>query len=644
MPESGAGLREAQRALRRGIELGMTHIDSAEMYGTGRVEELVGDAIAGIERERLFITTKVLPSNATYAGTLRAAERSLQRLRCDYLDLYLLHWPGSHPLEETMSALRALVEQGKTRFVGVSNFEAGEMLEAAAHLGDVPLACNQVLYHLDERGIEHEVVPAARRAGIAVVAYTPFGRGSFLRGRAPPPRSARCRGRKARRYAEASRAGVSHRRARALCDSQGGAARARRRERCCRCPRTRRRRSRGNRRRLSPRTARTAGHVMNQTTLAPQEIKALAVRTAFSHGAGAVRVTAARTDVVSRRRMAAAFERGDFTTWGYDATYARRATDPQTLLLRGAQRDLHRRAVCIAGNPGEQRRCADAFRTMRGRRIIIGACATLLRRVAGEIDAAAGEPVTAIACDTRPLAERALAAAAGLGWIGKHTNLISPSLGSFVFLGEVVTTLELPPDAPLRKSCGECRRCVDACPTQALRGDYTIDATRCISDLTQRTDGIPPAMRPLIGDWVWGCDLCQLVCPPTVAAGTPGSSQWSPASRGTARPALVELLALRSGEFKRQYREHGDGLARRCRAAPQRRRRAGQCPRPLGCWGPGEVARRRSASDGARSRRLGAGPNRLAQGAGRAAPQAVGSSRTAPCGRRSKRLWSPSAG
>ncbi len=183
MPESGAGLREAQRALRRGIELGMTHIDSAEMYGAGRVEELVGDAIAGIERERLFITTKVLPSNATYAGTLQAAERSLQRLRCDYLDLYLLHWPGSHPLEETMSALRALVEQGKTRFVGVSNFEAGEMLEAAAHLGDVPLACNQVLYHLDERGIEHEVLPAARRAGIAVVAYTPFGRGSFLRGR-----------------------------------------------------------------------------------------------------------------------------------------------------------------------------------------------------------------------------------------------------------------------------------------------------------------------------------------------------------------------------------------------------------------------------------------------------------------------------
>jgi diketogulonate reductase-like aldo/keto reductase len=182
MPESGAHLREAQAALRRGIELGMTHIDTAEMYGTGRVEQLVGEAIRGVPRERLFITTKVLPSNASYAGTLRAADRSLQRLGCDYLDCYLLHWAGAHPLQETMRAFLTLVEQGKTRFVGVSNFDANEMLEAARYLGDTPLACNQVLYHLDERGIEHEVIPAARSAEIAVVAYTPFGRGSFLRG------------------------------------------------------------------------------------------------------------------------------------------------------------------------------------------------------------------------------------------------------------------------------------------------------------------------------------------------------------------------------------------------------------------------------------------------------------------------------
>ena len=181
MPESGAASREAKSALRRGIELGMRHIDTAEMYGTGRVEELVGEAIRGIPRGRLFITTKVLPSNASYAGTLRAAEGSLRRLGCDYLDCYLLHWPGAHPLEETMRAFRTLIEQGKTRFAGVSNFDASEMLEAARLLGDRPLACNQVLYHLDERGIEHGVIPAARRAGVAVVAYTPFGRGSFHR-------------------------------------------------------------------------------------------------------------------------------------------------------------------------------------------------------------------------------------------------------------------------------------------------------------------------------------------------------------------------------------------------------------------------------------------------------------------------------
>src|SRR5262249_30363650 len=150
-----------QAALRRGIDLGMWHIDTAEMYGTGQVEELVAESIRGIPRERVFITTKVLPGNATYAGTLRAAERSLQRLGCEYVDCYLLHWSGPHPLEETMRAFVTLVQQGKTRFVGVSNLEAGEMLEAAGYLGDFPLACNQVLYHLDERGIEHDVIPAA---------------------------------------------------------------------------------------------------------------------------------------------------------------------------------------------------------------------------------------------------------------------------------------------------------------------------------------------------------------------------------------------------------------------------------------------------------------------------------------------------
>lgn len=178
--------------------------------------------------------------------------------------------------------------------------------------------------------------------------------------------------------------------------------------------------------------------------------------------------------------------------------------------------------------------------------------------MAAEIDGAAGEPVTAIACDTRPMAERAFAARSGLGWVGKHTNLISSSLGSFVFLGEIVTTLDLPADAPSRKSCGECVRCVQACPTRALRGDYTMDANRCISDLTQRTGSIPPAMRALMGDWVWGCDICQLVCPPTASAPR-GGPEWSPRDAAAAGPSLIELLRLRSGEFKRRYRHTAMG-------------------------------------------------------------------------------------
>jgi diketogulonate reductase-like aldo/keto reductase len=179
IPERGARRREAIRAIRRGIDLGMTHIDTAEMYGSGEVEKLLGEALAGIPREAVFIASKVLPSNAGFDGVMKACERSLRRLRLEYLDLYLLHWPSSVPLEETMRAFSRLVEQGKTRFVGVSNFDVDQMLEAKRLLGAAPLACNQVLYHLKERAIEHELVPRARREGIAVVAYTPFGRGRF---------------------------------------------------------------------------------------------------------------------------------------------------------------------------------------------------------------------------------------------------------------------------------------------------------------------------------------------------------------------------------------------------------------------------------------------------------------------------------
>jgi diketogulonate reductase-like aldo/keto reductase len=181
VPESGARRAEAIRAMRRGIELGMTHIDTAEMYGSGAAERLIAEALRGIPRDRVFVTSKVLPTNASYERTIEACEHSLQNLGTSYLDLYLLHWPSHVPLRETMRALVERVHRGMTRFVGVSNFELDEMIQARELLGDVPLACNQVLYHLKERSIEHRLIPAAQDAGIAIVAYTPFGRGAFPR-------------------------------------------------------------------------------------------------------------------------------------------------------------------------------------------------------------------------------------------------------------------------------------------------------------------------------------------------------------------------------------------------------------------------------------------------------------------------------
>ena len=169
--------REAA-VLRRGIELGMTHIDTAEMYGSGRTEEIVGKAIAG-RRGEVFLASKVLPSNASYDGTLRACERSLRRLGTDHLDLYMLHWPGSYPIGETMRALEKLVAERLTRFIGVSNFDVGELQEAERALRHERLACNQVLYHLRERGIERRLIPYCASREIAVVAYSPFAQGKL---------------------------------------------------------------------------------------------------------------------------------------------------------------------------------------------------------------------------------------------------------------------------------------------------------------------------------------------------------------------------------------------------------------------------------------------------------------------------------
>src|SRR3954447_20847756 len=168
--------QEAVAALRRGADLGMTHIDTAEMYG--EAELVVAEAFAG-RRDDIFLVSKVLPSNASRRGTITACERSLQRLKTDYLDCYLLHWRGSYPLADTVAAFDELIASGKIRSWGVSNFDADDLNELLAVAGEGRIACNQVLYHLQERAIEHAVIPWCERHGVAVVAYSPFGHNDF---------------------------------------------------------------------------------------------------------------------------------------------------------------------------------------------------------------------------------------------------------------------------------------------------------------------------------------------------------------------------------------------------------------------------------------------------------------------------------
>jgi diketogulonate reductase-like aldo/keto reductase len=167
----------ALEALRVGIELGMTHIDTAELY-TG-AEEIVAQAIRG-RREEIFLVSKVVPSNASYKGTLRACDESLKRLKTDYLDAYLLHWwSGSHPITETMRAMEELVAAGKIRHVGVSNLDVDRLKQAQNALTKERIFCNQVLYHLRSRGIENRLIPYCESQKIAVVGYSPFGQGDF---------------------------------------------------------------------------------------------------------------------------------------------------------------------------------------------------------------------------------------------------------------------------------------------------------------------------------------------------------------------------------------------------------------------------------------------------------------------------------
>jgi diketogulonate reductase-like aldo/keto reductase len=166
----GAAKAEAD-ALRLGIDLGMTLIDTAEMYANGGAEEVVAMAAAG-QRDRLFIVSKVYPHNASRTGVPAACERSLQRLKTDRIDLYLLHWRGGHPLAETVAAFEKLKAEGKIRHWGVSNLDSNDMEELVGVPGGASCAANQVLYHPDSRGIEYELLPWCAKRGVAIMAYS----------------------------------------------------------------------------------------------------------------------------------------------------------------------------------------------------------------------------------------------------------------------------------------------------------------------------------------------------------------------------------------------------------------------------------------------------------------------------------------
>jgi diketogulonate reductase-like aldo/keto reductase len=167
------------RALLVGIGKGMTLIDTAEMYGDGRSEQLVAKAIEG-QRDRVFVVSKVLPGNASRKGTLKACENSLRNLKTEFIDLYLLHWRGTFPLAETFAAFEELKAAGKIRHYGVSNFDVDDLDELAEQVPDARCAANQVQYNLSDRGIEFDLYPRCQKDGVAVMAYCPLGQGRLI--------------------------------------------------------------------------------------------------------------------------------------------------------------------------------------------------------------------------------------------------------------------------------------------------------------------------------------------------------------------------------------------------------------------------------------------------------------------------------
>ena len=180
MGERGSNRAAEAKAVRAGIDLGVTLIDTAEMYGEGGAEEVIAEATKGL-RDKLFIVSKVYPHNASRSGAIAACERSLKRLKTDRIDLYLLHWRGSHPLAETVAAFEALKATGKIRHWGVSNLDVDDIDEVDDAKDGTNCLSNQVLYHLGSRGIDHDLVADHARRGIMIMAYSPLGQGAILR-------------------------------------------------------------------------------------------------------------------------------------------------------------------------------------------------------------------------------------------------------------------------------------------------------------------------------------------------------------------------------------------------------------------------------------------------------------------------------
>ena len=179
MGESNAEEAQEVASIRKAVELGMTVVDTAEMYADGRSEEIVGKAIADL-RDEVFLVSKVYPFNASATGTIEACERSLKRLGVDQLDLYLLHWRGSHPLEETVAAFETLKQSGKIRDWGVSNFDTDDMEELFEVENGRNCAVNQVLYNLSRRGVEYDLLPWCQKKGVPLMAYSPIEQGRIL--------------------------------------------------------------------------------------------------------------------------------------------------------------------------------------------------------------------------------------------------------------------------------------------------------------------------------------------------------------------------------------------------------------------------------------------------------------------------------